>query len=139
MCNNDLVRTRKAFIRVYKKMALSLYDLMTVSNILHIFTKSDSFSYALTFTTFSSVEGFLRFGPKRLNEMHERRTRKTTTNIFYCATEIFGYTPNKKETENSFNMLFSENSVACFTNILFCIIKYSVTALKTKNFKKQTK
>lgn len=58
MCNNDLVRTAKAFIEVQRKMALSLYDLMKAD--LYQVTRNFP-SAALSSSSFYSSSSFERF------------------------------------------------------------------------------
>lgn len=93
--------------------------------ILHIFTKSVSFLF---------IE-FLQLWvlPKDSDfELKKAQRKKHTTKMFYCATESFGYTPERKGTENvSICCSLKCLSSKYFSNNFSRIVKQSVTALKT--------
>lgn len=113
MCNNDLVRTRSGFIRVLTKMALSLYDLMTRQDFMLLSHISRSLGLR-RFTASSSLEGsWICTGSKKAQH---------TKNSFIALPKILV----THRTERN-NVLFFEKFVVCFTNIVLCIVKYSVT------------
>lgn len=115
MCNNDLVRTGKAFIGVHKKMALSLYD-------------GDLYC---TLPSQRSVPLFgllqLRVRLKDTQTFSAQKGSNQKNKKVYCATEMFGYTPKEKNQNSSFDVLFLWTINRQFLVPRFLVI--SVTAL----------
>lgn len=119
----------RVFIRVCKKIALSLYDLMTGSYIAHLYRVRFSFFGFYNSQFFWRIsELFLRFVTRR-RRLDENREKRSETKTFIALPKCWLHT-RRIEKGLQCAVLWKIFVDCVFKTFSSSVVKYSVTALR---------